>query len=113
MSSMFFFFSSRRRHTRSTRDWSSDVCSSDLGHEVTHELLLRVAARVDLRDGSELGVRTEDEVDGGGGPLDLARAAIPTLEQVLSRGGCLPLRAHIEQVDEEVVGQCFGPVGED
>src|SRR6266849_8196943 len=26
----FFFFSSRRRHTRSTRDWSSDVCSSDL-----------------------------------------------------------------------------------
>src|SRR5216683_6211807 len=27
----FFFFSSRRRHTRSDRDWSSDVCSSDLG----------------------------------------------------------------------------------
>src|SRR6266403_50137 len=27
----FFFFSSRRRHTRSLRDWSSDVCSSDLG----------------------------------------------------------------------------------
>src|SRR2546421_217297 len=25
----FFFFSSRRRHTRSDRDWSSDVCSSD------------------------------------------------------------------------------------
>src|SRR5207247_3568533 len=27
---VLFFFSSRRRHTRSTRDWSSDVCSSDL-----------------------------------------------------------------------------------
>src|SRR5690349_22844672 len=26
----YFFFSSRRRHTRSLRDWSSDVCSSDL-----------------------------------------------------------------------------------
>src|SRR5699024_12179056 len=26
----YFFFSSRRRHTRSKRDWSSDVCSSDL-----------------------------------------------------------------------------------
>src|SRR3712207_8713559 len=26
----FFFFSSRRRHTRYWRDWSSDVCSSDL-----------------------------------------------------------------------------------
>src|SRR5438034_11747719 len=27
---MYFFFSSRRRHTRSLCDWSSDVCSSDL-----------------------------------------------------------------------------------
>src|SRR5690606_40344890 len=27
---LFFFFSSRRRHTRFSRDWSSDVCSSDL-----------------------------------------------------------------------------------
>src|SRR2546422_10542284 len=29
-SCVFFFFSSRRRHTRCSRDWSSDVCSSDL-----------------------------------------------------------------------------------
>src|SRR5206468_9145735 len=28
-----FFFSSRRRHTRSDRDWSSDVCSSDLARQ--------------------------------------------------------------------------------
>src|SRR5690349_23930325 len=37
----FFFFSSRRRHTRSLRDWSSDVCSSDLWRfrqELTVEL---------------------------------------------------------------------------
>src|SRR5436190_5786527 len=34
-------------------------------HEVTHELLLRVVARVDLGDGPELGVRAEDQVDGG------------------------------------------------
>src|SRR5437868_10307638 len=36
-----FFFSSRRRHTRSKRDWSSDVCSSDLNSDqlagITHE----------------------------------------------------------------------------
>src|SRR5207249_7477474 len=33
----FFFFSSRRRHTRSKRDWSSDVCSSDLNErQATH-----------------------------------------------------------------------------
>src|SRR5947207_13339876 len=30
MCSIMFFFSSRRRHTRSLCDWSSDVCSSDL-----------------------------------------------------------------------------------
>src|SRR5216684_5995029 len=30
ISKFFFFFSSRRRHTRCSRDWSSDVCSSDL-----------------------------------------------------------------------------------
>src|SRR6185503_20584921 len=37
---LFFFFSSRRRHTRCSRDWSSDVCSSDLG--VVISLLLAV-----------------------------------------------------------------------
>src|SRR5258707_3612776 len=31
---MYFFFSSRRRHTRYWRDWSSDVCSSDLQEEM-------------------------------------------------------------------------------
>src|SRR5262249_60051923 len=30
----FFFFSSRRRHTRLVSDWSSDVCSSDLKHRM-------------------------------------------------------------------------------
>src|SRR5262249_57271146 len=29
---LFFFFASRRRHTRLVSDWSSDVCSSDLSH---------------------------------------------------------------------------------
>src|SRR5690606_39537279 len=33
----FFFFSSRRRHTRFSRDWSSDVCPSDLGGETGTE----------------------------------------------------------------------------
>src|SRR5687768_6442022 len=37
---VFFFFSSRRRHTRCSRDWSSDVCSSDLsgGGELERKL---------------------------------------------------------------------------
>src|SRR5207253_3516444 len=35
-SCIFFFFSSRRRHTRWPRDWSSDVCSSDLPNGEEH-----------------------------------------------------------------------------
>src|SRR5437762_11278016 len=34
---MFFFFSSRRRHTRYIGDWSSDVCSSDLIDHATED----------------------------------------------------------------------------
>src|SRR3989442_14550154 len=43
----FFFFSSRRRHTRCGRDWSSDVCSSDLG-EATADEIWRVFEQPDL-----------------------------------------------------------------
>src|SRR5256885_16142782 len=37
MRTSFFFFSSRRRHTRLQGDWSSDVCSSDLERTVAYE----------------------------------------------------------------------------
>src|SRR5206468_6482035 len=53
-----FFFSSRRRHTRSDRDWSSDVCSSDLA---------QAHAGLDQQDG---------EADGD------ARAALEDVVQV-------------------------------
>src|SRR5207249_7588259 len=41
----FFFFSSRRRHTRSKRDWSSDVCSSDLAPHASmgYSIVTRIA----------------------------------------------------------------------
>src|SRR6266498_2657023 len=46
----FFFFSSRRRHTRCGRDWSSDVCSSDLTTPCagTEALIAPVVVRRDL-----------------------------------------------------------------
>src|SRR3712207_7287924 len=44
---LFFFFSSRRRHTRYWRDWSSDVCSSDLA--AMTELRALEEAHPDLR----------------------------------------------------------------
>src|SRR5699024_11694442 len=37
MKPTIFFFSSRRRHTSSKRDWSSDVCSSDLNGTTLHD----------------------------------------------------------------------------
>src|SRR5437868_15539491 len=40
-----FFFSSRRRHTRSKRDWSSDVCSSDLAPDRSRTRARRPAPR--------------------------------------------------------------------
>src|SRR5439155_11628369 len=39
---LFIFFSSRRRHTRWPRDWSSDVCSSDLGKPTSRSETLNV-----------------------------------------------------------------------
>ena len=60
----------------------------DLGpgrHEVLDKLLLRVRASIDLGQGPELGVRTEDEVDTRAGPLDFASLAIATFKYVLGR----------------------------
>src|SRR5690349_21949647 len=51
--SLFFFFTNRRRHTRSLRDWSSDVCSSDLDDLSTGDRrnLEAVINRVELIEG--------------------------------------------------------------
>src|SRR2546422_4045200 len=67
-----FFFSSRRRHTRCSRDWSSDVCSSDLGFDRNYwssllrdlggELLGRLAACTEPKcDGRPFGGELQRE----------------------------------------------------
>src|SRR6266700_6845520 len=58
--SFFFFFSSRRRHTRFSRDWSSDVCSSDLAGERAAEPLRETHER--LREVGMLAQRRAVEV---------------------------------------------------
>src|SRR5207253_8653449 len=71
----FFFFSSRRRHTRWPRDWSSDVCSSDLDWRqvvALYDRLLRIhpspvvqlnrAVAIAMRDGPEAGLTHIDAV---------------------------------------------------
>src|SRR6266508_6209569 len=71
-SSIFFFFSSRRRHTRWPRDWSSDVCSSDLEEDAGEDVNLVVADELpvlrDRRGRVSLGVLLEQ--------LDLAAARL-------------------------------------
>src|SRR5256884_1491327 len=68
----FFFFSSRRRHTRCSRDWSSDVCSSDLvhsfvlgGHGDTMVPLPRYStvAGIPLPDLVKMGWTTQERLD--------------------------------------------------
>src|SRR5256884_2672863 len=53
---IFFFFSSRRRHTRCSRDWSSDVCSSDLSKVVNDKEVQEMneaTQKVVLQEGSQ------------------------------------------------------------
>src|SRR2546428_4373471 len=48
---IFFFFSSRRRHTRSDRDWSSDVCSSDLIYGILERQFRGTFAKAERQQG--------------------------------------------------------------
>src|SRR3712207_6905725 len=50
---MFFFFSSRRRHTRYWRDWSSDVCSSDLAPNVVYGVVMEDGREIEVTNPSE------------------------------------------------------------
>src|SRR5262245_63034458 len=63
----FFFFSSRRRHTRCLSDWSSDVCSSDLASRSRERL------REQLRE-HRLDERTVE--------IELSQAPMPSFEVV-------------------------------
>src|SRR3712207_8750698 len=74
-----FFFSSRRRHTRYWRDWSSDVCSSDLGSlEKTDD---GVRIKVASADSGE-----QQDTEGEGGSYGGEDA--PTGEAEIGRASC-------------------------
>src|SRR6267154_2090984 len=78
---VFFFFSSRRRHTRWTGDWSSDVCSSDLGLATTTE---EVADLLEAFGFARILVET---VGVGQTELDIARSAETTLLVLVPESG--------------------------
>src|SRR3712207_1853025 len=71
----FFFFSSRRRHTRYWRDWSSDVCSSDLEDGQVKRALVSGRVKYHERVRSALLRHLEKDL----GPLALPR--VPTSPQ--------------------------------
>src|SRR5699024_12115095 len=64
------FSSSRRRHTRSKRDWSSDVCSSDLGGRHTHAVLGHLHLPGVLALAVHLVAPHDGAFNGGRGELD-------------------------------------------
>jgi hypothetical protein len=82
-------------------------------HEVLDKLVMGVRASVDLGQSSELGVRTEDEIDTRAGPLDYASLEIAPFKHASVFRDRLPLCAHVEQVHEEVVGERLRVLGED
>src|SRR6266516_6238303 len=95
---VFFFFSSRRRHTRSYGDWSSDVCSSDLGRAAdARRDLARHHRRLEMSRGAALRDRQVGGVsDGEDGvellvlercPADWNPAALVTQSGVLDHLG--------------------------
>src|SRR5947209_16533101 len=100
-----FFFSSRRRHTRYWRDWSSDVCSSDLlgdlaedpgAHRIELDGDLPVAGRVGIRldlGAVELGARQQ-------------RALLHDVRNLALRLGLLVDTALIEEL--RTLGQASG-----
>src|SRR5690606_39681918 len=88
-----FFFSSRRRHTRFSRDWSSDVCSSDLtaGPDLTPAKALE-----DGRGGAPVGAVGLEP-----GPAFLAVRMIRRI------GGEVPQPDQVQHLDGLISGQAL------
>src|SRR2546422_4354159 len=93
----FFFFSSRRRHTRCSRDWSSDVCSSDL--------VCEIAQIFDVRKPNEKlaaikrAMHTTGSLTIAAGRMAMLPTRPPTAKVLRTRVGVAPLL--IQQSDSQ------------
>src|SRR2546430_13487915 len=115
ISNVFFFFSSRRRHTRFDCDWSSDVCSSDLPAEqleAENDSKRRAleTAMTRLGDEREEGrIRDEDSrtegpeqaKDNGGAPGHHANEARDADERIACGQGPKPTESPAHMAEEE------------
>src|SRR5207249_7037160 len=92
------FFSSRRRHTRSKRDWSSDVCSSDLGSAV--------GVVTAPPGGSTIQFSAGDPLQMNGGIAGLANpGSNPATYPATSVGRLLMISYYIQRSEERRVGK--------
>src|SRR5690606_40007683 len=94
----YFFFSSRRRHTRFSRDWSSDVCSSDLRH------LAVLRDRLPERDGPEPEVSALPETPP---PAATDRAGLRMAEE----GAVANRLRQLSEVTDPALAQLLASVG--
>src|SRR6267154_4221105 len=102
---MFFFFSSRRRHTRWTGDWSSDVCSSDLDPARRTDGETRLGAGGDLARGL---VVAADEGGLGGGEVGLREVTLSAIRHrkiIIAIGNIRVARHCGAQTVDRLVGE--------
>src|SRR2546430_12911019 len=97
----FFFFSSRRRHTRFDCDWSSDVCSSDLG-AFNANLIREARHRIDALEGA--GATVALHIVGKKGITFFKFAKRPIASQRTDIGD-KPTAAHAAELVEPLMAQ--------
>src|SRR5690606_39797862 len=91
----YSFVASRRRHTRFSRDWSSDVCSSDLGPVQAGETIT-----ADM-----LAMRRRDMAGAGDGFADPAALVGQTANRSLAPGAAPTADDVVERSEERRVGE--------
>src|SRR2546430_15227884 len=112
---LFFFFSSRRRHTRFDCDWSSDVCSSDLGMlriRMIEERIKALYAEQEMRCPTHFSIGQEAAAVGVCARLtreDLITSAHRSHAHYLSKGG--DLQAMLAELYASVTGNARGKSG--
>src|SRR5437870_9862177 len=85
---MFFFFSSRRRHTRWPRDWSSDVCSSDLAVIVSPDVQINGLSSTELQDIYQGRITNWAQVGGPDEPITVVLHSNDSVTTEIGRASC-------------------------
>src|SRR4030043_410926 len=94
-----YFFSSRRRHTRCSRDWSSDVCSSDLPGAFLSFLAAFFMLYAPIRDLSKINLEVQEGLAGAARVFDL----LDTVAEIKDEEGAIRLSSISKGIDFQEV----------